>query len=152
MVDRFPRDQRPAAALVLSPGCRADTLSPMTKVLLVTDAPWVRDGVHAALTAPEFSIIDHDDSATAGSTAVADNVTVAVVDLQVGAMGGMALVRSIRDASMKAESEIPVILLLDRAADAFIAKRAGAAGWVAKPVSPHELQTAVRECLVASDL
>jgi len=124
----------------------------MTTVLLVTDMPWVRDEVHAALTAPEFSIVDHDDSATAG-TAVQDNeATVAVVDLQVGSMGGMALVRSIRDTSMKAGSETPVVLLLDRAADAFIAKRAGAAGWVTKPVSAHELQSTVRECLAASEL
>jgi DNA-binding response OmpR family regulator len=123
----------------------------MTKLLLVSDTPWVRDEVHAALTMPEFSIIDHDDSATAGSTAVAEEVAAAVVDLQVGSMGGLALVRSIRDASMKAGSETPVVLLLDRAADAFIAKRAGAAAWVTKPVSSHELQTAVRECLVASD-
>jgi DNA-binding response OmpR family regulator len=37
----------------------------------------------------------------------------------------------------------PVILLLDRDADAFLAGRSGAVAWVRKPFSAHDLRAAV---------
>ena len=106
----------------------------MSLVLVVTDEPWVRNEVHAALTEPTYILIDHDDPATAAAKAAEEQVDVVVADLQVGAMGGMAMVRAVRHGDEQAGREFtPVVMLLDRAADAFLAKRAGAAGWVTKP-------------------
>lgn len=114
----------------------------MSRVLVVADAPWVRNEVHAALSDPGMELIDHDEPATAAERAVTEEADAVVVDLQIDAMGGMAVTRSIREVE-SFEGAIPVVLLLDRAADAFLARRSGADGWVKKPFTPTELRDAV---------
>ena len=116
----------------------------MPKILVVTDVSWVRNEVHAALTEPDFTLVDHDDPATAAARASDEGVDAVVVDMQVGAMGGVAVTRALRDASIRPNvDDIPAVILLDRGADTFLAKRAGAAGWVTKPFTTHELETAL---------
>lgn len=133
----------------LAPGA-ATSLPAMSRILVVADVPWAMNEVHSALTDPDIQLIDHDDPASAAERARAENVDLAVVDLQVGSMGGMAVTRSLRDSAvLDGRTPIPVVLLLDRAADAFLAKRAGARAWVAKPFTSHQLTTAVATALAA---
>ena len=116
----------------------------MPTYLVVTDEPWVRNEVHAALTAADVSLLDHTDPATAAETAVAAGASAVICDLQVGSRGGMAVTRDLLHAALEDEvDDIPVVLLLDRSADAFLAKRAGAAAWVTKPFSSHDLVEAL---------
>lgn len=116
----------------------------MQHILVVADAAWVRNEVHAALTAPDFELIDLEDPTAAAATAAAKSVDGVVVDLQVGSMGGMAVVRDVRDrCNADGKSHLPMIMLLDRAADGFLAKRAGAAAWLVKPFTAHDIRTAV---------
>lgn len=116
----------------------------MPRYLVVADEPWIRNEVHAALTAPDVSLVDHDDPASAAATAVADGFDAVICDLQVGSRGGMAVTRDVLElTSADAEAAVPVVLLLDRSADAFLARRAGAAAWVTKPFSSHELVEAL---------
>ena len=42
---------------------------------------------------------------------------------------------------------IPVLMLLDRRADVFLARRSGAEGWVVKPMDPIRLRRAVSSLL-----
>ena len=93
----------------------------MSRVLVVADDPWVVSEVHAALSIGTNELIDHGDPSTAAVATGDESVDVAVVDLQVASMGGMAITRSIRDL----ESPVPVVLLLDREADTFLAGRSG---------------------------
>ena len=124
----------------------------MPRVLVVADESWVRNEVHATLTAPGFELLDHQESSTVAETAVAADIDVLVVDLQVGAMGGMAITRSVREATGDENGPgLPVVLLLDRRADAFLAKRAGAAAWLTKPFTSHEIQTAVETAIKSRD-
>jgi two-component system response regulator FlrC len=116
----------------------------MSKVLIVTDEPWVRNEVRATLTGPDFVLIDHASPDTAAAEAVAKEVDVVITDLQIAAMGGMAVVRSVREATGDSDTPgLPVILLLDRKADGFLAKRSGAAAWLTKPFTSHELAAAI---------
>jgi CheY-like chemotaxis protein len=116
----------------------------MPKILVVADVSWVRNEVHAALTEPDFTLVDHEDPATAAARASDENVDAVVVDMQVGAMGGMAVTRALRDASIKpGVDDIPAVIMLDRSADVFLAKRAGAAGWVTKPFTTYEIESAL---------
>lgn len=115
------------------------TLPPMSRVLLVADDPWVVSEVHASLSIGTNELVDHSDPSTAAAVAGDESVDVAVVDLQVGSMGGMAITRSIRDL----EDPVPVVLLLDREADTFLAGRSGATAWVVKPFTSSALRTAV---------
>ncbi len=120
----------------------------MPKVLVVTDEPWVRNEVHATLTAPDVVLVDHEDSASAAATAVAEDVDALIVDLQVGSMGGMAVTRKVRERTGSEESQgLPVVMLLDRSADGFLARRAGAAAWLTKPFTSHELAAALDTAL-----
>lgn len=114
----------------------------MQRVLLVADRQSVIDRVHTTLAGADVDVIDHPDSETAASTAYAEDIDVVLVDMQVGSMGSMAVTRDVRAKSDGGE-EIPVTILLDREADAFLAGRSGAKNWVLKSAPASELRAAV---------
>ncbi len=113
----------------------------MSRFLVVADESWVRNEVHAALSIGANELIDHDDPATAADAVGDESVDAAIVDLQVASMGGMAVTRAIRDR----EDPVPVIILLDREADTFLAGRSGASAWVTKPFTASALRAAVAD-------
>lgn len=100
------------------------------------------DRVHARLSSPDISVVDHNDPETAAGVAYSRQVDAVLVDMQVGSMGAMAVTRSIR-AGAEGGEELPVTILLDRDDDAFLAKRSGAANWVARDASAEQLRSAV---------
>jgi len=114
----------------------------MQKVLLVADRQSVIDRVHASLAGADVDVIDHADSATAATTAYAEEIDAVLVDMQVGSMGSMAVTRDVRAKSEGGE-EIPVTILLDREADAFLAGRSGAKNWILKSAPAAELRAAL---------
>lgn len=119
----------------------------MTSIFVVAEAPWVRNDVLSATddTRHEITVIE-DPRHAIEQIAAGDPGSVAVVDMQVGSMGGMAICRAIREArTARSAPALPVILLLDRQADAFLARRAGAAGWVLKPFEAHQLRSTLDE-------
>ena len=114
----------------------------MPKAILVTDSEWVRNDVHASLSIGGWTVFDVDDPEQVLEVISDRNPHVVVSDLQVGAMGGMAIIRAIRGTI--AEDERPrTVLLLDRSADTFIARRAGADAHVIKPFTAHALRDAI---------
>ncbi len=120
----------------------------MAKILVVADVPWVANDVHAALTDPRFSIEVLEDPRAVPDRLVTGEVDVILVDFQIGSMGGMAVTRSVRSAAATSGMPRPaVILLLDRAADAFLAGRSGADGWVRKPFHSEDLRQAIDAAL-----
>lgn len=102
----------------------------------------MRNRVHTALASTGVTVIDHSDPATAAAKAVSEDVDSVLVDMQVASMGAMAVTRAIRGETQD-RSPIPVTILLDRKADAFLAKRAGASNWVDKNAEPSILRAAV---------
>lgn len=116
----------------------------MPNVLLVADAEWVRNDIEAAITDPTSSVTVLDDPTAAGAVAGQASFDLIVVDMQVRSMGGMAIVRLLRDAMATHDIEpAPILLLLDRAADAFLAKRAGASAHLIKPISAQAFRRIV---------
>jgi DNA-binding response OmpR family regulator len=112
-------------------------------ILLATDAGWIVDEVTAALGGPDTSFtVCRDGRAVAG--VVAQRVPdLAVLDLQVGSMGGMAIAMALRlDESVGAVPHVKVLMLLDRHADVYLAQRSGAEGWLIKPLDALRLQQA----------
>lgn len=69
-------------------------------------------------------------------------VDAVIIDMQVGSKGGMAVVRSIRQATDEL-TRPRTVLLLDRSADRFLARRAGADASVIKPINAAELRSAL---------
>ena len=69
-----------------------------------------------------------------------------ILDLQIGNMGGMATCMSIRHEEGMGRIPITaVMMLLDRAADTFLAHRADADGWLIKPLDAFRLRRATHD-------
>ena len=115
----------------------------MPKVLLVADASWVANEVRAALAVGEWDIDDVADPRQVTDLAREQRPDAVIVDMQVGSMGGMAVIRGIRGEIDEADRP-RTVLLLDRTADEFIARRAGADAFVLKPINASLLRNALQ--------
>ncbi|MEO6123322.1 MAG: response regulator [Ilumatobacteraceae bacterium] len=113
-------------------------------VLIATDAQWVADDVVAALGDSQTSFTVCRNGRDVTPVVKARTPDLAILDLQSGSMGGMAVSMNLRlDESAGAVPYIPVLMLLDRQADVFLARRSGADGWLIKPLDPLKIQRAV---------
>jgi DNA-binding response OmpR family regulator len=117
-------------------------------ILIAADAEWVIDDVRSALETPDTTFVvcrRGQDVATAAKHQTPD---LAVLDLQIGNMGGTAVCMNLRlDESGGRLPHIRVLMLLDRAADTFLARRAGAEGWLVKPLDSLRLRRAATTIL-----
>jgi DNA-binding response OmpR family regulator len=120
----------------------------MPTIVAASDADWVRDHVRAALCGPGFEVI-HVERGHDVRKAVADrHPDLVIVDLQIGNMGGMAVCLDLRlEESAGRLPRVPVLMLLDRQADVFLAKRSGAEGWIVKPLDAIRVRLAVTAIL-----
>jgi DNA-binding response OmpR family regulator len=117
-------------------------------VLIVTDAAWVVDDIRAAIGGPDVTL----RSVNAGvgllpevQRRVPDLV---VLDLQVGNMGGMAACLNLRlEEGAGRVERIPILMLLDRRPDVFLARRSDADGWLLKPLDALRTRRAVEALL-----
>ncbi len=112
-------------------------------ILLATDADWIVDEVIAALGDDDVHFtVCRDGRAVAGQVA-ARVPDLAILDLQVGSMGAMAVTMGLRlDESAGRLAHVPVLMLLDRRADVHLARRSGAEGWLVKPLDALRLRRA----------
>ena len=114
----------------------------MPTLLLVADDVWVRNNVAAAVTEPNMTLETLDDPEGIAEVLSRGLYDAVLVDLQVANLGGMAITHLIRDAVAAGRvSRVPVIMLLDRSADAFLARRAGADAHLNKPITAQDLRT-----------
>lgn len=120
-------------------------------ILLATDADWVIDEVTAALGGPDTSFTVCREGRLVSDLVEHGDIDVVVTDLQIGSMGGMAVAMALRlDASVGTVPEVPIVMLLDRAADVYLAQRSGAESWLIKPLDALRLRRAVNAA-VAGD-
>ena len=92
-------------------------VSVMARVALLTDDIWVENEVRAALTDPGTVIEVTSDPVTIVDFVARTQAGVAVIDLQVQWMGGMAVVRELRSAVENGHiPPVRTVLLLDRRA------------------------------------
>jgi len=71
-----------------------------------------------------------------------------IADMQIGTMGGVAVALDLKLESDAGRIDpCPVLLILDRRPDVFMARRSDAEGWVVKPLDPIRLRTAVAAVL-----
>ena len=118
-------------------------------LLIATDSPAVFDEVSSALDEPGTTL-RWARSGRAVLPALAErNADLVVSDLQIGSMGGYAIAMqlALEAAAGRLDAPVPVLLLLDRRADAFLAKRTGVAGWVLNPLDPLRTRAAVEALL-----
>lgn len=118
------------------------------EVLIATDADAVFDEVDAALADETTAVVRARSGAAVGDAVSHSTPDLVVLDLQIGNMGGIATCLHLRaEAEEGRLPEVPVLLLLDRAADVQLARRSGAEGWVVKPLDAFALRRAATAIL-----
>jgi DNA-binding response OmpR family regulator len=117
-------------------------------VLIATDADAVFDEVDAAL-ADERTRVTRVRTGSAVAGVIAESTPdLVILDLQIGNMGGIATCLHLRNESGEDRLPwVPVLMLLDRDADVFLARRSGADGWLVKPLDAFALRTAATQIL-----
>ena len=120
----------------------------MPDVLLATDADWINDEVEAAL-ADEATTVHRVRAGRDVEGAVRDlSPALVVLDLQIGNMGGIAACLNLRnEEGVGRLPAVPVLMLLDREADIFLARRSTAEGWLLKPLDSLRLRRAATALL-----
>lgn len=120
----------------------------MPKVLLATDADWLFDEVDAALADDETTVYRVRRGVDVLPAIRELEPDLVVLDMQIGNMGGMATCMAIRNEEGADRLPITaVLMLLDRAADVFLARRADADGWLIKPLDAFRLRKAAEVLL-----
>ena len=120
----------------------------MPRVLIVSDAPWVREEVRSVIVAPDVTVEEITRGAEVRAAVEDDAPDLVVLDLQIGNMGGMAVCLDLRlEEGAGRLPHVPVLMLLDRRADVFLARRSEADGWLVKPLDPLRLRKAVHTLL-----
>ncbi|MGA9278503.1 response regulator [Ilumatobacter sp.] len=110
-------------------------------ILLATDADWIVDEVTNALGGDDDTFTVCRDGRVVTDEIEERTPDLAIFDLQIGSMGGMAVTMSLRlDESADRLPHVPVLMLLDRIADVHLARRCGAEGWLIKPLDSLRLQ------------
>lgn len=116
----------------------------MRDVLIATDSATVRDEVAAVLPGREFTVRTVPSGAAVRSAVAEQPPDLLVCDFQIGSMGGVAVTLDVRlEEGAGRIPRVPVLLLLDRRADVFLARRSGADGFLVKPLDPIRLRRAV---------
>ena len=117
-------------------------------ILLATDADWIVDEVSAALGGPDTTFTVVRQGRLVSKVAAERNPDLVITDLQIGTMGGFAITLALRnDESAGVLPHFPVVMLLDREADIYIAQRANAEAWVIKPLDALRLRRAMNAAI-----
>lgn len=120
----------------------------MTTILVVSDAPTVRRDVISVIGGPDMAVVELSTGFEVRAAVAQHRPDLVIADLQIGNMGGVAICLDLHlEASYGNLPEVPVLLLLDRRADVFIARRAEAEGYVVKPLDPIRVRRAVQSLL-----
>lgn len=114
----------------------------MPTALVVADSEWVINDIRSSLAISDWEIVPLSESRRAAETVAERVFDVVIVDMQVGSMGGMAIIRAIR-AEFQDSTPPRLVLMLDRSADRFLARRALADASVIKPFGAAELRAVV---------
>ncbi len=120
----------------------------MPEVIVVSDSPNVREAVIASLPDPSITVRELTRGADVLPAVGKKKPDLIVLDQQIGRMGGMATCLELHlEQGAGRLAHIPVLILLDRRADVFLARRSEAEGYIVKPLDPMHLSRAVRTIL-----
>lgn len=120
----------------------------MTTIVVASDAPSVRAEVISAISRPDTTFVEVSSGYDVSPAVAEHHPDLVIVDLQMGNMGGMAVCLDLHlEASYENLPEVPVLMLLDRRADVFLARRSEVEGFVVKPLDPIRIRRAVRALL-----
>ncbi len=115
----------------------------MVELLLATDADWIFDLVSSALAGEDARVNRVGDGRHVLPAASELKPDLVICDLQVVGMGGVAICHDLRlESGAGRLARCPVLILLDREADIYIARKSEADGWLIKPLDSFRLRMA----------
>ena len=118
---------------------------------MAAEASWIRNQVQVAFVEPGQRIIEVKRGQDVRDAVVKYEPSVVILDMQIGNMGGIAVALDLRlEAGEDRSPDTQILLLLDREADRFLAKRADVNGVLVKPVDAGRLRRAVKNLLQVS--
>jgi DNA-binding response OmpR family regulator len=124
----------------------------MPTVVVASDAHWVRDHVRAALCGPGFEVIEVEQGPDVRRIVADRTPDLVILDFQISNMGGVAVAIDLRlEESGDRLPHVPVLLLLDREADKFLARRSTADAMLVKPIDAGTLRRSVKTILAAEE-
>ena len=115
----------------------------MPDLLIATDAAWLDNELRSVLAEPNTAIRSVRKGADVLGALKEHLADLVILDLQIGNMGGMAICHDLRlEEGAGRIGHSAILMLLDRRADVFLARRTGADGWLIKPLDPIRLRRA----------
>ena len=115
---------------------------------MVSDSPNVREAVIAVIPDPAIRVRELTRGEDVRPAVQASEPDLVILDQQIGRMGGIAACLDLHlEHGAGRLPHVPVLILLDRRADVFLARRADAEGWVVKPLDPMRLGRAISTLL-----
>lgn len=120
----------------------------MPEVLIATDSQAVRDELAAVVEQPGTTVRWVRSGYEVRPSLDERPADLAIVDMQIGTFGGVAVALDVRLEQDAGRLEpCALLLVLDRRADVFLARRSGVEGWLVKPLDPIRVRRAVRALL-----
>lgn len=114
-------------------------------LLLATDADGLFNDVAAALGGTH-EVYRVREGARVASAITEVEPELVILDLQIGNMGGVATSLLLKQEQRAGRlAEVPILLLLDREADTFLAQQSDADAWLVKPLNSLTLRRAVQD-------
>lgn len=113
------------------------------KVLVVDDSETIRQQVASALERAGFSVVEASDGMDGLERAEQNELCMVILDVNMPRLSGLEMLERLRE-NPKHKS-LPVLMLTTEVQQSMIerAKKAGARGWMIKPVKMDQLVSAV---------
>jgi CheY-like chemotaxis protein len=123
----------------------------MSTILVAAEGKWVRDLVKSACISPGQRVVEVTRGQDVRAAVTEYAPEVAVLDMQIANMGGIAVAIDLRlEGSAGRLPDVSILLLLDREADRFLAKRADADAELVKPIDPSTLRRTIDRLVAAA--
>jgi DNA-binding response OmpR family regulator len=121
---------------------------PTTTILVAAEAQWVREQVRAAFVGPGQGVVEVSRGQDVFAAVAEHLPDLVILDLQIANMGGIAVAIDLRlEESAGRLPAVPILLLLDREADRFLARRADVDDQLVKPFDAGTLRRAAKHLL-----
>ena len=115
----------------------------MEVILIVSDSESVLAELRSALEDDETEVRELHAGEDVRPAVEEDPPDLVITDLQVGNMGGVAICLDLHlEESGGRIPHVPVVILLDRRADVFLARRSASEGWLVKPLDAIRIRRA----------
>jgi DNA-binding response OmpR family regulator len=119
-----------------------------TTILVAAEASWVREQVRTAFVRPGQHVIEVARGQDVLPTVAAHHPDLVILDLQIANMGGIAVALDLRlEEGADRLPPVRILLLLDREADRFLARRADADAELVKPFDAGTLRRTAKRVL-----